>query len=631
MVLVDCRPPGRIDRISWTGAIAAIYCPGVQRQTKFFASGHGWGDSAYEVVMETGASRASMAYVRPYETAERIFGASLSASDLTERVRPYSWRESLLRLADLASVVANTPGHADSERVRKLTIDPLAKLTGSAQGILANARVAVAQRRDGMILAHEEAILFLEHLVILEGAESGSSAPGDAEIALWLAGANSHLQQSWPDSATQMSVDESIAADLVRLSRYNNKPDLLRALVRAESIFGTPPAMTPLGQPLVWDAFQREAFGKSFVEFFETGPALLAIMTRVWGAEDTGRPPFFERRWLSSSTLSPNDILGSVSWMTGSRDSIATATRKRLRPDGLPHCPTALLHTPIVDVGDGFIVASPASLVNQLRTGIWARYLVTAKSGKVGIDVDGWNSAFGYMVEGWCGRVAAAARESPRCVARIVLPSFPGAPDEVEDVVIIENGVAVLFSVKSRLVDARASREGLSPDITLSWFDEFFFSAKNKKHRAGAASLLSKRIDMLRAGAFEPQGVPRDLRIYPVIVTYDCLGENDLLYRRLQEGCQQRSLLQQADVGPLTIARLEDFEELMVRASAGKSVSGVLMNRERGDRHRRLDQIIYEVNGPGVADRFALFDDGFRSLGARVQERLTGARGGEAK
>jgi hypothetical protein len=577
-----------------------------------------------EDVMETGVSRGTLAYALAYETSERIFGATLPAHELIERVRAYDWRESLIRLADLASIASHARAPGNSERIRKRTIDPLTALTGSNETLLRNARVAVSQRRDQMVLAHEESILFLQHLVILEGATEGP-APGDPEIALWLAGANSHLEQSWADESSKASAAEGLTADMVRLSRYNNNPDLLRALVRANTIFGTPPINTKLAEPAAWWRMQEVAFGKPFERFFDTGPALLAVMTQGWGSESQEfRLPTFGMQWLSSSALPANEILDSLQWMTGTRESIATETRKRLRANGLPHCPTALLHTPIVDLGGGFVAATPGALVNQLRTGIWARCLAAAKSGDVGVDVDEWNSAFGYMVEGWCRRVARAARESSACIARVVLPSQPGAPDEVEDVVVVEGHNAVLFSVKSRLVDTRASREGRSPETTLSWLDEFFFAEKTKRHRAGAVSLLSKRIDMLRSGAFEAQGVARDVRVFPIVVTYDCLGENELLYRRLEEGCRRRALLQQEDVGPLTIARLEDFEELMVRVSVGKAVSGLLTNRERGDRNRRLDQIIYEINGPGVADRLAFFDDEFWRLCRRMQALLSG-------
>jgi hypothetical protein len=575
------------------------------------------------MMMETGVSSGTLAYAQPYETSDRIFGATPPARELIDRIRSYDWRESLIRLADLASIASHTRRDGDPERLRKRTIDPLADLTGSNETLLRNARAAVAQRRDQMVLAHEEGILFLQHLVILEGGASGP-APADAEIALWLACGNSYLERSWADESSKATVEEGLTADMVRISRYNNNPDLLRALIRANAIFGTPPSKTKLAEPAVWQGMQEAAFGKPFDTFFDTGPALLAVMTLGWGSKAKELTlPMFGRQWLSSSALGADAILDSLRSMTGTRESIAAETRKRLRPDSLPHCPTALLHAPVVDTGENFVVATPGALVNQLRTGIWARYLAAAKSGDVGTDVDEWNSAFGYMVEGWCGRVAKAARESSACVAQILLPSQPGAPDEVEDVVVVEGQNVTFFSVKSRLVDARVSREGKSPETTLSWFEEFFFTEKNKKHRAGAAALLSKRIDMLRAGAFEGQGIGRDVRVFPVVVTYDSLGENELLYRRLEDGCQRRALLQQEDVGPMTIARMEDFEELMVRASVGKSVSGLLTNRERGDRNRRLDQIIYEVNGPGVADRLKFFDDQFRMIQERMQARLS--------
>jgi hypothetical protein len=151
-----------------------------------------------EDVMDTGLSSGTLAYAQPYETSERIFGVTLPAKELIDRVRSYDWRESLIRLADLASIASHARVDGNSERIRQRTIDSHTTLTGRNETLLRNARAAVAQRRDKMVLAHEEGILFLEHLVILEGGTSGPG-PGDPEIALWLAGANSHLEQSWSE------------------------------------------------------------------------------------------------------------------------------------------------------------------------------------------------------------------------------------------------------------------------------------------------------------------------------------------------------------------------------------------------------------------------------------------------
>jgi hypothetical protein len=569
-------------------------------------------------------SNPSLSYAHPYETGERIFGAPVPADALLARVRMYSWRKSLAQLAELAAIVANTPDHAKSELVRRLTVDPLRDVSCANEAIRRNAVAALANRRNEMVLAHEEALLFLQHLVILEGLEDGP-APSRSEIAFWLAGANDHIEEAWAEDSSSLSAGERLAAEMIRASRYNNNPDMLRTFVRTAAIFGTPSPMAPLNDVDLWRELQHEAFGMSFTDFFETGPSLISILAQGWGLD--GRLPVVDSAELGSA-LASSDPLASLRWMIGDRQSIVAETRKRMRSNGLPRTPTALLHTPIVEVMPGkHIAVSPWAMLNQLRTGIWARYLAAAKSSKTKIGVDEWNASFGYMVEGWCGRVARAAKASPACSATILIPSHPGARDEIEDVVVIEGRNAILFSVKSRLVEAKVSREALSPAVTLAWFDEFFFAPKKGKFRPGAAALLSARIDKLRAGEFERFGAQRDLRVYPVIVTYDSLGENDLWYRQFEKECGRRSILQQTDVGPLTLARVNDFEQLMIRAAKGKSISGLLTNRERGDQHRRLDQIIYEVNGPGFADRLPLFDADFENLTRAIKSRLRGAAG----
>ena len=133
---------------------------------------------------------------------------------------------------------------------------------------------------------------------------------------------------------------------------------------------------------------------------------------------------------------------------------------------------------------------------------------------------------------------------------------------------------------------------------------------------------MSARIDSLRAGKFERLGIKRDVRVYPVLVTYDSLGEYDPLYRLIDERCRALSLLQQRDVGPLAIARLDEFELLMTRASQGRSVSGLLMNRERNDQFRRLDQVIYEVEP--MTHRLPFLQSQHDAFMDRVKARLFG-------
>src|SRR5207253_189781 len=110
-----------------------------------------------------------------------------------------------------------------SERVRQLTVDPIANLTGSAGDLLARAQHNVRSRRKKIILAHEESISFLQHLVLLEGG-NGDEAPVDSEISLWLAGANGHLARWSKEDNEALSDEEWLAAELVRISRFSSKP-----------------------------------------------------------------------------------------------------------------------------------------------------------------------------------------------------------------------------------------------------------------------------------------------------------------------------------------------------------------------------------------------------------------------
>jgi hypothetical protein len=224
------------------------------------------------------------------------------------------------------------------------------------------------------------------------------------------------------------------------------------------------------------------------------------------------------------------------------------------------------------------------------------------------------------MVEYWCRRTAGEAKVS-NSSARILISESAGSPDEIEDVVVVEGDAAVLFSVKSRLMEARAAREAVSPDLTVDWLENFLFENKGDDHRGGAVRLLNARIDKLRAGQFEKLGLGRASRVYPVIVTYDNLCALDLHYQWLDQKCQDHRLLQQDGVGPLSLARLEEFEDLMALPQQGRSIIDLLRKRESTDKNRRLDQILYEKGRP---KRLPFFELEHTKLQARIMTRLFG-------
>ena len=185
----------------------------------------------------------------------------------------------------------------------------------------------------------------------------------------------------------------------------------------------------------------------------------------------------------------------------------------------------------------------------------------------------------------------------------------------MEDVICIEGDSAILFSVKSTLVQASAARQALSARKTLDWFELFSFAKKGPDWRGGAIRLLDSKIARIRSGEFERHGVGRDLTIYPVVVTFDSLGEHDLLYRWLEHRCRAHGVLRQAAVANLTIAGLGQFEQLLGRLAEGRSATGVLHARQGSGRNRPLAQLLHE---DGLPERLPLFKRDHDELFARM-------------
>jgi hypothetical protein len=528
-----------------------------RHRDRFPAAGHGQSASG---TVETGI-HPSLRYLHPYETAETLSGTPMAATDLVGLVSRYSWRQTFQGLAILSGVVANSPDGPLGERVRTLTIDPLRELAArlsASDPRWANILTSVSSRRSSMTLAHEEVILFLQHLVLLEGADPGE-APGEGEIALMLAGANGHLGDWTEDSRT--SQRDRLAAELSRILRFNNAPDMLRSFVRAFSIFSSKPVHGPLADETVWQGLQQQAFGGPFNDFFETVLGPLYILTSQWGREGSKyyNPVLDMRDFLNQVKVVPAVFKEFFARLTTTRQQVQGELLRR--PDGLPRGPVSLIYRPFLEIDPStFIATSPWTVLAQLRSGLWAHYLAAAK--KIfphrGAE-DVWLPAFGYMVEGWCRRVAEQASKDLRG-ARVVLPTHPGAADEIEDVVIVEGDGAILFSVKASMMPMQAARGTGSAADTMGWFERFLFAEAKGRHAPGAARLLNDRISRIREGVYEDRGLGRNIRLFPVVITYDSLGESDTLYKWIEERRKQLGLLCHAAVAPLCLGDVEDFD-----------------------------------------------------------------------
>jgi hypothetical protein len=566
----------------------------------------------------------SLRYAFPYETSDTVFGTLATPEFLIQRIRACSWEASFKQLAWLAAKVSHYG--ADSEEVRRLTLDPLSNISGdaSAASIVANAKLAIATRRNQMTLAHEQVLSFVQHLVLLEGGDS-SDPPGDTEISLWLACAGTFLDR-WQKEAGASDEAEQLIATLSHALRFNNKSDAARNLVRSSVLFAKAPRTGDLADPTKWDSFLVQAFGGPYDEVFEGGLGPLYLLSQIWGDEARNMPaPVINlERFLAETKVRKDAFMAWLEPMSADRSTLREAIRKRTR-DGLPHAPTALLYQPFVKFSDNiYVAASPWAIQHQVRFGPWARLLVAAKTISPKRSPDSWFRAFGQQVEAWCRDLATEASKSTFCKSRFHMPVVPGGDDEVEDVVLIEGRSVVLFSVKSRVMEAQAAREAVSVDTTMKWYRDYFFEDKGDDYRGGAIVQLDKRITMIREGRFESQGIPCNVRILPVIVTYDSLGETDQLYRWLESECETRGFLQQPEVGPLALSRVDEFEDLMARVADGKSVVELLRRRASVDRYRRLDQVISEHNLPRRRRRLSFFEPTFRELSVKIGRRLFG-------
>lgn len=564
----------------------------------------------------------AMDFAMPYTALSQVAGFPMSVGELVARIRTFSWRESFIRLAMTAALVARS-GSPRAEAVRVETVDPLLQATGSDTKLINRIHGYTRQNRLRMVTAHEEAISSLQHLILLEGSDAEAEGPGDSEVALWLLAVSDYLGEWAQPDTRQLSDQERLVAACVHVARFNHNPDLLTEISRTYAMFREPPPQGPLSDAAAWAALQTKAFGCTFVEYFESFLHPLSMVASLWG-----RPrhkfelPILTRETLLGGTSGASATVAAwLDDLTITRAAAQREIRQRLRGNGLPHAPTILLRYPFVDLENGNVVgASPWSLHGQLHAGIWARLLAAGKATDPKNGATVWLSAFGSLFEGWCRTVATKTRCSGR--SQIILPSSPGAPDEIEDVVLKESDGVVLFSAKARLVPEAVSRHAQSRSGLLEWYEEFFFKAGDGKYRSGVLRQLDTRIRMTRAGDFEPR-INRNARLHPVILTYDSLCDNTPLYKWVEARCAAHGLMQQPNLGPLALAHVSEFEALMNLAHRGRSVSRFLDKRTNQYRHRRLSEQLRDIGLPKGHERLPWLAELFRGLTDATMRRLS--------
>lgn len=320
------------------------------------------------------AAAHPLKYISKYENGSTVLGAPMPAAFLVERIKTFGWRESLLRLAHLAAIVANDPEElgANSPRACAVTAAGIRSLTGSAPGaqaMLARARSYVDHTKGPLVVAHEEALLFLQHVVLLHGSASSTDGPTDAELAFWLLGASDHLGEWAKLDDDSMTETERLAAELVKVHRFNRTEDAVRSALRTDGIFGAAPWHGKLSGA-AWQPLQRLAFDEDFHGYFDSFVLPLFVLSHAWGRglNDADELPIIRSERFSAFGGEGPRFLSRLQPITASRDELRTEIAKRMKPDGLlPHAPTALLHRPLVNLGEHGVLSPPSHGTSRFR------------------------------------------------------------------------------------------------------------------------------------------------------------------------------------------------------------------------------------------------------------------------
>lgn len=578
---------------------------------------------------ERPTANRGMSHMSSYIGASQILRAPLPAIALREHIQKLGWRPLLFRLAMLGAVLANDPAGQNSEFIRTSVNEPILNRGKTIHdwrwGLVADYVAANA----GRPIVHEQVIYFLQALCILEGAEDGPE-PTDLQVAWLCLAANDHLSGWLEADSRPVSQIEGPVAELCHVSRYNHYPDPLRNLVRASSMFSRKPSHGPYSTDVAWLELQERAFGSSFSAYFEGFVLPFVFVSSLWGTPHRdgmlNTPTIDIDRWLSRSQVDPAKGAQFLRSFTADRKTLQAELRKRLRPDGLPHAPTAFIKTPLVDIGEGSAIGtSPWMVREHLRGGLWIKMLNASKKLK-GADVwkgaQAWSQSFGLMFESACHDLAREAKSIEGFRGAVELSGVPGS-DEIEDVVVSDGKAVALFSAKSRLMEEPVARQARSRTLVLDWYTDFMFaeaSVKNgQKFQPGVLRLLDANVRRVLS-ARPPE------QIYPVLLTFDHVGENGALYTWLDQKCKELGLLQGSAVSPLTLMTIDEFESLLSLATRGRSIIELLALKVTPEwRTARMTSFLHD-NQFGGHLRLPSMEPRFATLTEATHLRLFGRK-----
>jgi len=552
---------------------------------------------------------AGMRNIHAWIGLRDLIGAALRVEEILSNMGALHRDETIFTLARIAGDLANAPGGVLGPEARAWTRDLLVQGGDSPHAL----QRAIAHALEGLPsdrpVAHAHVLFALQVLATVRGSVS-APPPHDSYLAFMMLVLNDYIPE-WrlPAEAEMTSTERSLSAMFLS-SAFNRSDDSLRFLLRTVDIMGSEPTHGTFTSEQ-WATIQEEAFGVPFAEYVEAFLAPMLLLSKGWGFKTT--PIVFPEEWVTGERAWLYER-----WLDEASVTVERAVQafsERPLPSGLLGLPPAFFRTPFLKVDGKLVGLSPWHVRDHASLGTWAKLNAASKKVLNTTSIQAFSSAFGYFVESWCARLAREAAVAVTTSENLLLPSKPGAADEIEDLVFQDGDLVVLMSVKASLVPEPSLKAADSSDAPVQWLRRFFFEdvseAKGKGYRGGAVHLLDKKVQQLRGGAFEDRGISRNATVLPAIVCFDNIGESGILYKWLEEECRRRSLLRD-DVRPLTVITPEDFEGLMALRAKGQGVCRLLFEKTQPlERWGPLDQFLFgrvqdsrELRLPSMEARF---------------------------
>lgn len=541
----------------------------------------------------------------------------MSEGELARRLADLEWSSAFTRLAFYSAFLANNS-------------NPFVKLRAFLHGELIRSTVAEHRRAGEALIslhasrpiAHGAVINLLQANVILHGGDSGHIAT-DADLAYLLLAANAFAAE-WTQATEEAAVTnkERNLANTARGMLYARGADGVHTLLRAFDVFKTiPPRTSGWNDAQSWKAVQEQALGCSLEDYLETLAVPLVLQTTVWAREGlegaATAPQIRPEVWLRGTQL-PTSVgeafLGSLAVdRAGAREELEAQRGSH----DIVVAPTLFTRRPLVWINNTHVVAAnPCFVEDQIRMGIWARFLQHARL-KHGA-VEKWTSAFGDMFELRCRRFVERALQARARPGLRLVPSELWGKDE--DIVLIEGNAIVVISVKASTIPEDRLKGARSIPAVVEWYERFYFGERSGHRRAGAIRLLQKKIDEIRA---QPDAFPRRPTIYPVVLTYDRLSaDNPGAYLWITARCNEEKLLPKCQ--PIMLLDIDDFEMLMAVVVRGASLQSLLATKAGDEwRYGRLSLLIHE-RFRAEEKRLPWAETEYDAIVTRIKQRLFG-------